>query len=54
MKNNSKEKYVYSGYGVGFHWKGLWSFDHDSATNVVIFAVNNISLSHTYNQKNYL
>ena len=39
VKNNDKEKYLYSGYGIAFHGKGEWSFGNDSARNVIIFGV---------------
>ena len=31
---------------------GLWSFDNDSARNVIIFGVDNSSSSYTGNRKN--
>ena len=35
-----------------FDGEGFWSFDNDSARNVVIIGVNNSSSSHIDNQKN--
>ena len=42
VKNNDKENYVYSGYGIAFHGKGSGSFNDDFARNVIIFWVGNI------------
>ena len=52
VKNSDKEKYVYSGYGMAFDRKDSWSFNDDTARNVIIFGVDNSSLSHTGNLKN--
>ena len=52
VKTNDKEKYVYSGYRIAFDWESSWSSSDDSARNVIIFWVNNISPSHTDNLKN--
>ena len=54
VKNNDKEKYVYSGFGIAFDGKGEWSFGDDFARNVIIFGVNNSSSSHTDNLKSDL
>ena len=43
MKNNDKEMYVYSGYGIAFDGKGEWSFGNYYARNDVIFGVYNSS-----------
>ena len=48
VKNNDKEKYVYSGYGITFDSAGSWSF----AGNVIIFGVDNSSSTHSDNHKN--
>ena len=45
-------KYMYSGYRITFDSAGSWSFDNDSARNVVIFGVDNSSSSHAENWKN--
>ena len=29
LRNSDREKYVYSGYGIAFDGKGLWSFSKD-------------------------
>ena len=42
---------MYSGYGITFDNAGIWSFDNDTARNVVIFAVDNSSSSHADNYK---
>ena len=42
IKDNDKEKYVYSGYGIAFNGKCSWSFNDDFARSVIIF--NNSSL----------
>ena len=54
IKNNDKEKYVYSGYGTAYDAKGKWSFGNDYARNIVIFGVVNSSSSHADNPKNDL
>ena len=51
-KNSDKSKYVYSSYGIAFDGVGLWSFDNNFSRNIVIFHVDNSSLSHTDNRKN--
>ena len=43
VKNSDKEKYVYSSYGVTFDSACSWSFDNDTAKNVIIFGVDNSS-----------
>ena len=41
VKNGDKEKYVYNnGYEITFDSAGLWSFNNDTARNVIIFADN--------------
>ena len=45
-------KYMYSGYRITFDSAGSWSFDNDSARNVVIFGVDNSSSSHADDCKN--
>ena len=50
-EKKSKEKYVYSGYGVAFDEKGEWSFNSNTARNVIIFGIDNSSSSHTDNPK---
>ena len=52
VKNNDKEKYVYGRYGITFNSAGVWSFDNDTARNVIIFAVDNSSSSHSDNRQN--
>ena len=52
VKNNDKEKYVYSSYRTVFAGKGLWSLNNDTARNVIIFGINNSLSSHTDNFKN--
>ena len=43
VKNNVKEKNVYSGYRKTFDSTGSWSFDNDSARNFIIFGADNNS-----------
>ena len=43
---------MYSGYGIAFDGAGEWSFNYDSARNIIIFGVDNNSSSHAGNQKN--
>ena len=52
VKNNDKEKYVYSGHGITFDNAGSSSFDSDFARNVIIFGLDNSSSSHSDNCKN--
>ena len=52
VKNSDKEKYVYSGYGITFDIADSWSFDNDTAENVIIFGADNSSSSHADNRKN--
>ena len=49
VKNSDKEKHVYSGYRIAFDEKGSWSFNDDTATNVIISGVHNSSSFHTDN-----
>ena len=51
VRDNDKEKYVYSGYGIAFDGKCSWSFNNDFARNVIIFVADNSSLSHIDNLK---
>ena len=39
VKNNNKEKWVYSGYGIAFDGKGEWSLGDDYAKTIVFFAL---------------
>ena len=51
VKKSNQEKYVYSGYEVAFNgWS--WSFENDTAGNVVTFGVDNSLSSHADNLKN--
>ena len=52
VKNSDKEKYVYSGYAINCENTGSWSFDNDTARNVIIFGADNSSSSHADNCKN--
>ena len=52
VKNSDEEKYVHSGYGITFDIGGSWSFDNESAGNVMILGAENSSSSHTDNRKN--
>ena len=52
VKNSGKEKYVCSGYEITFDMTGSQSFDNVFARNVIIFGVENISLSYSDNHKN--
>ena len=47
VKNNDKCICMYSGYGIAFVGAVSWSFDNDFARNVVIFGVDNKSLSYS-------
>ena len=47
VKGNDNERYLCSGYGIAFDWKGSWSFNDEFARNVIIFGVDNSSSSQT-------
>ena len=51
VKNNDKEEYVYSGYGIAYG-KSEWIFSNDFARNVIIFGVDKSSSSHADNLEN--
>ena len=51
VKNSDKEKSVHSGYGITFNSTDWWSFDSDTARNVIILGVDNSSSSHADNRK---
>ena len=42
-EDSDKGRYVYSGYGITFDSAGSWSFNNDTARNVMIFGVDNRS-----------
>ena len=52
IKNSDKEKYVHGGFGMIFDRPGSWSFNYDTAKNVIICGVDNSSSSHSDNRKN--
>ena len=52
VKNCDEEKYVDGGYEITFDSTGSWSFNNDTARNVIIFGVDNSSSSHSDNRKN--
>ena len=52
VKNSDKAKWVFSGYGIAFDGAGLLKFCNGFGRNVVIFGVNNSSLSHSDNCSN--
>ena len=39
VKNNDKEKYVYSGYGITFNGTDWWSFGNATARKVIILVL---------------
>ena len=43
VKNSDKENCVYTGYRIIFDSAGFWSFDNDTARNVIILSVDNSS-----------
>ena len=47
VKDNDKEKYMYSGYEIAFDGKGSLSFNDGFARNVTILGVDHSSSSHT-------
>ena len=50
--NGDKKKYVYSGYGITFNGAGLWSFENDTAINVIIFGNDDSLFPYSDNRKN--
>ena len=54
VKNSDKEKFVCNGYRITFDSAGWWSFDNNTARNVIIFGVDNSPWSHSDNRKNNL
>ena len=50
--NGDKEKYAYTSSGIAFDSAGFWSFDNETARNVMIFGVDNNSSSHVDSRKN--
>ena len=52
VKNNDKEKWVYSGYGIASDGKGTWHFGDDFVRNAVICGVDNSSSSHADSRNN--
>ena len=51
-KNPDPDKYSYSGYGIGFDSRSLFSVPNfDCGKNVVIFGVDNSSSVHMYEKK---
>lgn len=55
IKNAHPDKYVYNGYGNGFHSRSQYSLPNgDLGKSVVIFCVDNSLSVHTDNRKNSL
>ena len=52
VKNSDKQKYVYSDYGITFDSASFWSFNNDTARNVIICVVDNSLSSHADSRKN--
>lgn len=52
VKNNVKEKYIYSASETAFDGAGLWSFSNNFARSVVVFGVAKSSSFHADNHKN--
>ena len=52
VKSSIKEKCIYSGHKTISDGAVSWSFDNDTARNVIIFGVDNSSTSHSDNGKN--
>ena len=54
-KNADNDKYKYSGYGIGFDWKGTFSFPSGGfGCNVTIFRVDMSSSVNVDNKKKYI
>ena len=49
-----KSKFTYNGWGKASDGKYYWSFDNDTARNVIIFDVDNSSSSYIDNPKKLL
>ena len=45
---------MYNDYVIAFDGVGIWNFGYDFIKNIVIFGVDNCSLSRTDNRKNNL
>ena len=43
---------MYSGYGITFDGAGLWSFENDTAINVIIFGNDDSLFPYSDNRKN--
>ena len=54
VNNSDKDKYVYSGYRITFDSAGFWSFDNDTAKNIITFGVDNSSSSRSDDRKKNL
>ena len=52
MKYSDRETYVSSDYGIIFDSACSWSFDKETARNVIIFGGDHSSSSHAKNRKN--
>ena len=52
VKNSDKEKWVYSGYRIGFDGAGSCTFGNEFARKVAVFGVGYSSSSHLDNRKN--
>ena len=52
VRNSDKEKYLYSEYRITFDSSGWWGFIQDTARNIVMFASDNSSSSHSDNCEN--
>ena len=52
VKNNDKDKWVYSGYEIACDEGDCWSFRNGTARNVIIFGIDNSSSSYFDNLKN--
>ena len=55
VKNADVDKYMYSGYGIGFDMKGTCSFSAGGfSKHVIIFGVDISSSVHINNKKQYI
>ena len=53
IKNNDIDKYKYSGYGIGFDRKGMFSVGYGFGRNCIIFGLDMSSSVHVDNKKKY-
>ena len=53
-KNAEPDKYSYSTYGIGFDSRSVFTILNSYGKKVIIFGIDNSSLVHVDNEKNYI